>query len=137
MRLFRLALATIAALLWVTGFAAGQGTLREGSGDNYNIMAPEPWLPPKYRSPRGLPQRPKDAKPRPTPPPSVDIAKPAPPTVLPSGRIVPNLPPARQGVVPGGGRETFQDRAARCAHQSGLFGVPMGQQQTYMHSCAQ
>jgi hypothetical protein len=135
MRLFRHALASIAALLWVTGFAAGQGTLRDSG--NYNIMAPEPWLPPKYQSPRGLPQQPKDAKPRPTQPPSIDIAKPAPPTVLPSGRIVPNLPPVRQGIVPGGGVETFGDRAARCAHQSGLYGVPAGQQNTYMHSCTQ
>ena len=137
MRPFRHALAAIAALLWVTGLAAAQGTLRGGDNGNYNIMAPEPWLPPKYQSPRGLPQRPKNAQPRPTPPPSIDIAKPAPPTVLPSGRIVPNLPPSRQGIVPGGGRETFQDRAARCAHQSGLYGVPAGQQQTYMHSCTQ
>lgn len=137
MCLFRHALASIAVLLWVTGFAAAQGTLRDGGRDNYSIMAPEPWLPPKYQSPRGLPQGPKKAQPRPTPPPSVDIAKPAPATVLPNGRIVPNLPPVRQGIVPGGGRETFGDRATRCAHQSGLYGVPMGQQHTYMHSCTQ
>jgi hypothetical protein len=137
MRFFRHVLASLTALFLVTGLAAGQGTLRDSSRDNYNIMAPEPWLPPKYQSPRGLPQRPKNAQPRPTPPPSIDIVKPAPPTVLPNGQTVPNLPPVRQGIVPGGGRETFQDRATRCAHQSGLYGVPAGQQNTYMHSCTQ
>lgn len=137
MRFFRHTLASVAALLLLTGLAAGQETGRGRDSGNYNIMAPEPWLPPKYQSPRGLPQRPKNARPRPTPPPSVDIAKPAPPIVLQDGRSVPNLPPVRQGIVPGGGRETFGDRAARCAHQSGLFGVPMGQQNTYMHFCTQ
>jgi hypothetical protein len=124
-------------IVLAAGFAASAKAQDRIDRDNYNIMASEPWLPPKYRSPRGLPQRPKNAQPRPTPPPSVDIAKPAPPVVLPSGRSVPNLPPVRQGIVPGGGRETFGDRAVRCAHQSGLYGVPAGQQNTYMHSCTQ
>ena len=100
-------------------------------------MTPEPWLAPKYRSPRGLPQEPKATRPRPIPFPTVGGAKPAPPTVLPGGQVIPNLPPVRQGIVPDGRAETFGDRAARCAHQSGLYGVPAGQQSTYMHSCTQ
>jgi hypothetical protein len=116
----------------VAGLPAFAQTQRD---DPYSIMAPEPWLAPKYRSPRGLPQEPKAARPRPTPP--VDIAKPAPPVVLPNGQVVPSLPPTNQGIVPGGGRETFGDRALRCAHQSGLYGVPPGQQSTYMHACTQ
>jgi hypothetical protein len=103
--------------------------------DSYSIMTPEPWVAPKYRSPRGLPQQPKAARPRPPRPPSVDIAKPAPPIVLPNGQVVPNLPPVRQGIVPDGSRETFGDRAHRCAHQSSAFGVPGDQRSTYMHSC--
>ena len=103
--------------------------------DNYSIMTPEPWLAPKYRSPRGLPQKPRAAVPRPVTPPSVTIVRPEPPTILPDGRSVPNLPPVSQGMVPGGGAETFGDRAARCAHQLGLYGVPNDQRSVYMHSC--
>ena len=116
--------------------AAAPAAERSHFDDPYSIMAPEPWLAPKYRSPRGLPQKPntaKPARPRPVPPPTV--AGPAPPVVLPNGRGVPNLPPVRQGIVPDGSRETFGDRAARCAHQSGLYGIQPGQQPTYMHSC--
>ena len=110
---------------------------RDRFSDPYSIMAPEPWVAPKYRSPRNLPQQPDKARTRPVPRPSVGVASPPPPTVLPSGQAVPNLPPVRQGIVPDGSRETFGDRAARCAHQSGLYGVPAGQQGTYMHSCTQ
>ena len=41
---------------------------------------------------------------------------------------VPNLPH---------GAETFQDRAARCAFQSSLYGVPGGARTQYMGSCVQ
>jgi len=51
------------------------------------------------------------------------------PTVVPGlARTVPNLPH---------GPETFQDRASRCAFQSGLYGVPGGAQNRYMGSCVQ
>ena len=100
-------------------------------------MAPEPWLAPKHRSPRGIPREPNTTRTQPAPSAPPRVMTPAPPTVLPSGQAVPNLPPVNQGIVPGGGRETFGDRAARCAHQSGLYGVPVGQQGTYMHSCTQ
>jgi hypothetical protein len=62
---------------------------------------------------------------------SVPLARPLPqeqgPTILPSGRVVPNLPH---------GPETFQDRASRCAMQQGLFRVPNIQASQYMHACA-
>jgi hypothetical protein len=108
---------------------------RRHASDPYSIMAPEPWVAPKHRSPRGIPRKPDRARPQPVPAPRV--ATPAPPIVLPNGQVVPNLPPVNRGVVPGGGRETFGDRAARCAHQSGLYGVPGDQRHNYMHSCTQ
>jgi len=109
--------------------------------DRYNIMRPEPgtrtpdpfepWLPPKYKSPRGTKQQ--VVVPRPSEP-----ERPRIPTVPPSlvsprtGQVVPNIQP----LVPGsgvGGRETFQDRAARCVHQSGVYG--QSGDGSYVSSC--
>jgi hypothetical protein len=131
----RTMLLACAAMVLVSVLAPTAGARDRLERDPYSIMAPEPWLAPKYRSPRNLPQRPDSARTRPLPRPSLGVAKPAPPIVLPNGQIVPNLPPVRQGIVPGGGRETFGDRAVRCAHQSGLYGVPGDQRHTYMHTC--
>jgi hypothetical protein len=50
------------------------------------------------------------------------------PTLLPGRRPIPNLP---HGV------ETFQDRASRCAHQQGLYGVPGTASNQYMSACIQ
>lgn len=140
-------------MVWLLAAAMLAGTLvaastqaapRRPAQDPYSIMAPEPgaaappepWLPPRYQSPRGLPQQPGVREPPPpVPPPSVQIHRPAPPIVLPNGQVVPNLPPLRQGVVPDGGTETFSDRASRCATQSAINGVPADQQSTYMNSC--
>ncbi len=99
--------------------------------DDYSIMvpergarpeSPEPWLAPKYKSPRGTVKH-------------VTIPKSTmPPIVVPqTGRVLPNLP-----TVPGagpGGRETFQDRASRCAHQAGVYGQAAGDRNTYMGTC--
>jgi len=52
-------------------------------------------------------------------------------TLVPGYGSVPNLPPAVAGR-----RETFQDRAARCHHQMGVFGVPSSQTTAYMGACA-
>jgi hypothetical protein len=52
-------------------------------------------------------------------------------TIVPGYGSVPNLPPAVAGR-----RETFQDRAARCHHQMGVFGVPNSQTTAYMGACA-
>jgi len=99
--------------------------------DRYNIMRPEPWLPPKYKSPRGSTERvviPPPAR-TPTPPGAVP-----PPLYVPqTGRALPNLPnPAPSGPR---GQETFQDRAARCAHQAGVYGQAAGNTSTYINSC--
>jgi hypothetical protein len=49
-------------------------------------------------------------------------------TVIPGvARSVPNLPH---------GPETFQDRASRCAHQAGVYGVPGTLTNQYMSACA-
>jgi len=53
------------------------------------------------------------------------------PTFVPGYGAVPNLPPAV-----GNRAETFQDRAARCHHQMGVFGVPNSQTTNYMGACA-
>jgi hypothetical protein len=49
------------------------------------------------------------------------------PTFLPGLKPVPNLPH---------GPESFQDRASRCAFQTGLYGVPNGVTGQYMHACS-
>jgi hypothetical protein len=108
-------------------------------GDNYNIMVPEkgyrpsqpePWLAPKYQSPRGTVKHVKLPKSTVVPMPNVQVP---PDLYVPqTGRVVPNLP-----TVSGSGRggaETFQDRAARCTHQAGVFGQG-GDRGSYMGAC--
>jgi len=108
--------------------------------DKYSIMVPEkgarreqpePWLAPKYKSPRGTVKHVTTPKPTTVPFPTATVP---PPIVVPqTGRVLPNLP-----TVPGagpGGRETFQDRAARCAHQAGVYGQAAGDRGTYMGTC--
>lgn len=57
-----------------------------------------------------------------------------PPIMVPeTGRILPNLPPTR-GAGPGGA-ETFQDRAARCSHQAGIYGDAAGNRNAYVGNC--
>ena len=73
-----------------------------------------------------------------TPPPSPDVVThpPAvpPPIVVPeTGRTLPNLPSV-SGSGPGGA-ETYQDRAARCAHQAGVYGQAAGDRNAYIGSC--
>jgi hypothetical protein len=104
--------------------------------DNYSIMRPEPTPPgvvKPYKSPRGTKQR--AVIPNPTPPETRRIPDMPPPIVVPqTGRALPNMPPP----VPGsgaGGRETFQDRAARCTHQAGVYGPAAGDSGTYIRSC--
>ena len=107
-------------------------------GDNYGIMVPEkgykpsrpePWLAPKYKSPRGTVKRANIPKPTNVPFPNAQV--PADLYVPQTGRVLPNLP-----TVSGSGRggaETFQDRAARCAHQSGVYGQAADSRQLYGH----
>jgi hypothetical protein len=74
----------------------------------------------------------------PLPAPHLDAVAPAPKTPPPlyvpqTGRTLPNLPATGSGP---GGRETFQDRAARCAHQAGVYGSnATGNPAAYIGSC--
>ena len=120
--------------LLMLGLVLAGGTARAQSNDMGvpDIMKPEPWTAPKYKSPRGTVQHP--ARPRVAPtdvPPRVAT----PPTlyVPQTGRTVPNLPT----LSPSGpnGRETYQDRAVRCAHQAGAFAGQTGDRSAYINTC--
>ena len=57
-----------------------------------------------------------------------------PPLYVPqTGQLLPNLP--RCGSRPGRPREPIQDRAARCAHQAGVYGPAAGDRNAYIGSC--
>jgi len=109
-------------------------------GDDYSIMKPEkgarpsrpePWLAPKYKSPRGTVKHVVIPRSKAIEPPNTAVP---PPIVVPqTGRVLPNLPTA-PGAGPGG-RETFQDRAARCAHQAGVYGQAAGDRNAYIGTC--
>jgi hypothetical protein len=101
--------------------------------DRYTIMKPEPWLAPKYQSPRGTRQRVKTPKPAPSPAPARRTQVPPPMHVPETGRVLPNLPSAGSGR---GGAETVQDRSVRCAHQSGVHGpAATGSPGSYIRGC--
>ena len=108
--------------------------------DNYSIMVPErgykpprpePWLAPKYKSPRGTVKHVTIPKTTTVSPPNTQVP---PDLYVPqTGRTVPNLP-----TLSGSGRggvETFQDRAMRCTHQAGVFGQMAGDRGSYMGAC--
>ena len=110
------------------------------TGDDFSIMVPEkgykprqpePWLPPKYKSPRGTVKR--ATLPKSTTVPMPNTAVPPDVVVPQTGKVLPNLP-----TVSGSGRggvETFQDRATRCSHQAGMYGQAAGDRGTYMGTC--
>jgi hypothetical protein len=110
--------------------AAAPSRAQSSDSDRYNIMKPEPWVAPKYRSPRAAPQ------PRPAP----DVPAPQrrssvpPPLYVPeTGRVLPNMPsPSNSGP---NNTETYQDRAVRCAHQAGAYGDAAGNRAGYIGSC--
>jgi hypothetical protein len=93
------------------------GQARGSSNPVYPIPLPKPQRPaalPKLPAP---PQRPQ------TPPPLY---------VPQTGRLLPNLPSTGSGP----GRETFQDRAARCANQAGIYGPnATGDRGSYIRGC--
>ena len=110
--------------------------------DPYSIMRPEPgtrqpkpvepWLAPKYQSPRGTQRHvrvPLNTEPEVRGSPAVP-----PPVYVPqTGQLLPNLP-----ALPGagvGGAETGQDRALRCAHQAGIYGQAAGNRDAFVGSC--
>ncbi|HXZ45690.1 MAG TPA: hypothetical protein VEH02_03050 [Pseudolabrys sp.] len=109
--------------------------------DDYSIMVPEkgakpkkyePWLPPKYKSPRGTVKHVTIPKSTIVTPPVTQV--PQTPIIVPqTGRALPNLPSV-SGSGPGGA-ETYQDRAARCTHQAGVYGQAAGNRGTYIGTC--
>jgi hypothetical protein len=127
----------IAAIL--AGPARGQ-TNNNILGDDYSIMKPErgarpsqpePWLAPKYKSPRGTVKHVVIPRSRSIEPPNTAVP---PPIVVPrTGQVLPNLPTV-QGSGPRGA-ETYQDRAARCAHQAGVYGSAAGDRNAYVGTC--
>jgi hypothetical protein len=94
---------------------------------------PEPWLAPKYKSPRGTRQHVKPS-PRAAEPDQPRVSTPPPPIVVPqTGVALPNM----RTLSPSGprGTESFQDKALRCAHQAGAYGSAAGNRGTYIGTC--
>lgn len=114
----------------------------QSDGDRYNIMKPEPgsagktskakdkpepWLAPKYKSPRGTREHVSVPRSQPAPK-QKGTAVPSLLYVPQTGRTLPNLPSPT-------GTETAQDRAARCAHQAGVYGQAAGNRASYIGTC--
>ncbi|HET7803542.1 MAG TPA: hypothetical protein VFL53_04820 [Pseudolabrys sp.] len=138
----------LVSMLVLAGVPAESAFAQSGSGysimqDDYSIMVPEkgsrpskpskpePWLAPKYKSPRGTVKH--VVIPRSTTVPQPYAVTPPPIIVPQTGRALPNLP-----TISGSGRggaETFQDRAARCAHQAGVYGPDAGNRNAYVGTC--
>ena len=122
------------ALLALAAIVSAVPAHAQSDDERYTIMRPEkpePWLAPKYKSPRGTRQH--VVIPRPAPTPQRRTAVPPPIVVPQTGQVLPNLP-AISGSGPGGA-ETYQDRAARCAHQAGVYGQAAGERNAYVGSC--
>jgi hypothetical protein len=132
-------------VLILAAAVAGPSVAQSGSGysimqDDYSIMVPEkgykpskpePWLAPKYQSPRGTVK--KAVIPRSRTVPQPYAATPPPITVPQTGRTLPNFPTISGSGQ--GGAETFQDRAVRCAHQAGVYGPAAGDRNAYVGTC--
>jgi hypothetical protein len=138
----------VSLMLSILGLAVAPAAAFAQSGSGYSIMQddysimvpekgsrpskPEPWLAPKYRSPRGTVE--KVVIPRSKTVPQPQAVTPPPLYVPETGRTLPNLPTI-SGSGPGGA-ETFQDRAARCAHQAGVYGsTATGNRNAYVGGC--
>jgi hypothetical protein len=129
----------IIALFFAAGLSVTAPALVWAQSDYgpYDIMRPEPTRPgviPPYRSPRGTRQH--VTHPRPPKPEARHIPEMPPPLVSPrTGMVMPNIPPPVPGSGPGGA-ESFQDRASRCVHQSGVYNqAPGAEQNTYIGAC--
>jgi hypothetical protein len=132
-RVLPIGLLVLTAVVSATlSYAQSQGLADD---DRYTIMrpeTPEPWLQPKYKSPRGTrqhvvpPERIPEREPRTTTVP--------PPLYVPqTGQVLPNIPTI-SGAGPRGA-ETSQDRAVRCANQAGVYGSAAGNPSGYIGSC--
>ena len=96
------------------GYGVKQDTRRGSSNPVYPTPLPGP------QAPRPVP-RIEAAPARPMTPPPLYVPE--------TGRALPNLPSI-------GGAETSQDRAARCAHQAGVYGPSAtGNPNAYIGSC--
>jgi hypothetical protein len=118
-------------LIALTALVSAVSVRAQSDDERYNIMTPEPWLPPKYRSPRGSTEHVVIPRPAPALPPPAAVP---PPLYVPqTGRLLPNVP----ALAPSGpnGSETSQDRAARCANQAGVYGQAAGDRGAYIGSC--
>ena len=131
----------LAALFALAVIVSAAPARADSDDDRYTIMRPEkgskiekpePWLAPKYKSPRGTRQH--VVIPRPADAPSPHAAVPPPIVVPETGRTLPNLPMI-SGSGPRGA-ETGQDRALRCAHQAGVYGPgATGDRSAYIGGC--
>jgi hypothetical protein len=104
------------------------------AGHHFGILkgqTTEPWLAPKYHSPRGTRQH--VVTPRPVPTPSLRVETPSSIVVPQTGIALPNT----RTLSPSGpnGTETFQDRSIRCTQQAGAYGSLTGNRTMYMGSC--
>jgi hypothetical protein len=130
-------------LLVLTAVLVGPARAQNGYnilGDDYSIMKPEkgarpsqpePWLAPKYKSPRGTVKRVVIPRSTAIQPPNTTVP---PPIVVPqTGQVLQNLPTV-SGSGPRGA-ETYQDRASRCAHQAGVYGQAAGDRNAYIGTC--
>jgi hypothetical protein len=124
---------SIIALLALAAIATAVPARAQSDDDRYTIMQPEPWLPPKYKSPRGTRQH--IVTPRPIEVPQLQPATPPPLYVPQTGQVLPNLPAISGAGAGAGGRETSQDRAVRCANQAGVYGQAAGDRNAYVGSC--
>ena len=134
---------TMIVLLAIAAVSAGPARAQNNNdilGDNYSIMKPEkgarpsqpePWLAPKYKSPRGTVKHVVIPRSTTIQPPNTTVP---PPIVVPqTGQVLQNLPSV-QGSGPRGA-ETYQDRASRCAHQAGVYGQSAGDRNAYVGTC--
>jgi hypothetical protein len=121
-----------AAVLIASALAAGAAPsfAQVDYQGRYNIMRPEPGVPPKYKTPRGSTERVAI-------PPSTEVPASLPQAAMPpsfvvpqTGQVVPNQPV----LAPSGPNrtETYQDRAVRCATQAGNYG---GDRTAFVGSC--
>jgi len=128
-----------AVIIALAAFSAAMPAAAQSADPNIVHVAPLPlgppsperWLPPTYQSPRGTVQHVRPVKPLRVP--RVDVAEPPPIIVPETGVALPNL----RTISPSGpgGRETYQDRAVRCAHQAGAYGANAGDRNTYIGTC--
>lgn len=135
--------ASTIVLLAATAMLAGSARAQNGYSimqDDYSIMKPEkgtraaqpePWLAPKYKSPRGTVKHVVIPRSKTVQPPNTTVP---PPIIVPqTGQAIPNLPTV-SGAGPGGA-ETYQDRASRCTHQAGVYGQAAGDRNAYIGTC--